>query len=138
MSKRDMFHEAVCNALIKEGWAITHDPYLVVFGEQTLQVDLGAEMPIAAERDGRKIAVEIKSFLSASAFTDLYEAIGQFTVYRNLMRKSEPDRTLYLAVPDEAFDAIFDPADGRDVREEMGLRLIVFEAEKEEILRWID
>jgi len=27
MAKKDAFHDAVKNALIKEGWVITHDPY---------------------------------------------------------------------------------------------------------------
>ncbi|NEP84038.1 MAG: hypothetical protein F6K39_41510 [Okeania sp. SIO3B3] len=32
MSARDFFHTIVKNALIKEGWQITHDPFSVSFG----------------------------------------------------------------------------------------------------------
>ncbi len=138
MPRRDIFHDAVRNALIKDGWTITHDPYMLKFGEQKLQVDLGAEMPIAAEREGRKIAVEIKSFVGASSISDLYVAIGQYTLYRNLIRITEPGRTLYLALPNEAFEEVFNRAHGRDLREELGIRLIVYEAEEEIILRWIE
>jgi hypothetical protein len=138
MARKDMFHEAVRTGLEKEKWTITHDPYVLMFGEQKLQVDLGAEMPVAAERAGRKIAVEIKSFISASAVTDLYAAIGQYMVYRSLMQKSEPERTLYLAIPNDAFYEVFDPAHGRDLRQELEIRLMVYEAEEETILQWIE
>ena len=137
MSRRDLFHEAVRNALIKEGWDITHDPYILKFGEQKLQVDLGAEMPLAAEREGRKIAVEIKSFIRESSVTDLYMAIGQYAVYRRLLNQQEAERILYLAIPNDAFEEVFDPAHGRDIREALDIRLIVYEAEEEVIVRWI-
>ena len=137
MSRRDLFHEAVRNALIKEGWDITHDPYILKFGEQKLQVDLGAEMPLAAEREGRKIAVEIKSFIRESSVTDLYVAIGQYAVYRRLLNQQEAERILYLAIPNDAFEEVFDPAHGRDIREALDIRLIVYEAEEEVIVRWI-
>ena len=74
---------------MREGWTITHDPYVLLFGIHDLQIDLGAEMPIGAEREGRKIAVEIKSFLSISTFGDLYHAIGQFQFYHSLLKRSE-------------------------------------------------
>jgi XisH protein len=71
MPARDIYHNTVRNALVKDGWTITHDPYTLPFGDQKPQVDLGAEMPLAAEKEGRKIAVEVQSFLGASQTTDL-------------------------------------------------------------------
>ncbi len=62
MSARDLFHEAVKNALQKENWIVTDDPLKIEFEEVTFKIDLGAERLIAAERAGEKIAVEIKSF----------------------------------------------------------------------------
>ncbi|HZO86768.1 MAG TPA: element excision factor XisH family protein [Chthonomonadaceae bacterium] len=35
MARRDLFHDACKNALIKDGWTITHDPYLLRRGRQT-------------------------------------------------------------------------------------------------------
>jgi hypothetical protein len=43
MSARDLFHNAVRNALQKEGWNITHDPLTIKFGKDKLSIDLGAE-----------------------------------------------------------------------------------------------
>ena len=82
MSARDLFHEAVRQALEKEEWLITHDPLEVQFEEVTLKIDLGAERLIAAEKADKKIAVEIKSFASNSAVSDFHTALGQFLNYQ--------------------------------------------------------
>jgi hypothetical protein len=138
MPQRDVFHELVKRALSRDGWTITHDPYPLEFGESRLYVDLAAEGPIAAEKEGRKIAVEIKSFLGASEMTDLERALGQFVLYRFLMGREEPDRTLFLAVPQEAHAALFDTAHGRDLVAAQALLLMVFDADAEVIVEWIE
>jgi endonuclease IV len=64
MSARDKFHERVKNALQKEGWLLTHDPYHIDLGFADFYIDLGAERLIAATKNGEQIAVEIKTFFS--------------------------------------------------------------------------
>ena len=59
MPARDLYHDAVKNALVKDGWTITHDPFIVEIEGDRLYIDLGAERVIAAEKGTRKIAVEI-------------------------------------------------------------------------------
>ena len=81
MAAKDVIHDAVKNALIKDGWTITDDPLRLKYKAVNLSVDLAAERALAAERDGEKIAVEIKSFLNASTINDLKLAIGQFSLY---------------------------------------------------------
>jgi len=71
MSRRDDFHFSVRRALEKEGWTITHDPLKLVFQDIKLEADLGAERLFAAEKEGRKIAVEIKDFDATSATNEL-------------------------------------------------------------------
>jgi hypothetical protein len=63
MAVRDLFHQAVRKALEKEGWSITHDPLTLQVGGVEMSIDLGAEQLLAAEKEGQKIAVEIKSFV---------------------------------------------------------------------------
>jgi len=36
MPAEDSFHDAVKNALIKDGWNITHDPLILGFGKRDL------------------------------------------------------------------------------------------------------
>ncbi|MGF2036267.1 MAG: XisH family protein [Nostoc sp. CmiVER01] len=107
MSAKDAFHTVVKTALQKEGWLITHDPYTLQAGSLELYIDLGAEKVIAAEKQGQKIAVEIKSFLSPSKITELYAALGQFIIYRIALQKQEANRTLYLAVPSTVYNDFF-------------------------------
>jgi len=74
MPARDIYHETVKKALIKDGWTITHDPLILRWGATDVYIDLGAEQLLAAEKEGRKIAVEIKSFLGKSNVDDLEKA----------------------------------------------------------------
>jgi hypothetical protein len=66
MPARDTIHADVVAALIKDGWTITHDPYRLIFGDEQVYIDLGAERLLAAKRGNEYIAVEIKSFGSSS------------------------------------------------------------------------
>ena len=71
MPAKDIFHDCVKHALIKDGWTITHDPLRIrVARGKNLFVDLGAERLLAAEKGTEKIAVEIKSFTHSSDMKD--------------------------------------------------------------------
>ena len=59
MPAKDIYHNNVRTALEKDGWTITNDPLTLEIGERSLFVDLGAEKILAAEKQGRKIAVEV-------------------------------------------------------------------------------
>lgn len=114
---RDLYHALIRRALEADGWLITHDPLTLKYGEQTnLYVDLGAETPLAAEKEGRRIAVEIKSFLSPSPISEMEKALGQFGFYRFLLSCQFPGRTLYLALPESRYDSLFDTETERIVR----------------------
>ena len=82
MAAKDKFHDAVKHGLIKDGWTITDDPLTLKIEGINISIDLGAEKLLAAEKEGYKIAVEIKSFLSHSPLTDFHAALGQFLNYR--------------------------------------------------------
>lgn len=137
MPAKDIYHAAVRNALLRDGWTITHDPYTLTYGQRDVFVDLGAEKPIAAEKEGRRIAVEIKSFLGASEVRELEVAIGQYVFYRSLLTRLEPDRQLFLAVPGAVYDGILSDLIARPVLEDTRLAFLVFDAEREVILRWM-
>lgn len=137
MAAKDKFHRAVKTALIKNQWVVTSDPLLIQFGGVDLQIDLGAEKLVAAEKDGKKIAVEIKSFLGPSMISDFHVALGQFLNYRLALEAQEPERTLYLAIPRETFSTFFHLPFAQLTMQRYQLKLIVYEAEREEIIQWI-
>ncbi|MGD2184378.1 XisH family protein [Lusitaniella coriacea] len=137
MAAKDRFHNAVKRGLQKEQWTITHDPLRIEFGEyDVIEIDLGAEKVLGAERAGEKIAVEIKSFLGDSALYDFHTALGQFLNYRLVLEKSEPRRMLYLAVPVSTYESFF----WRDLPQasirQYRVKLIVYDPIEEAILKW--
>ncbi|MBI4769653.1 MAG: XisH family protein [Chloroflexi bacterium] len=137
MPARDIYHDKLKNALITDGWEITHDPYTLTFGLRDVFVDLGAERILAAEKGSQKIAVEIKSFRGASDIRDLEMALGQYVFYRALLKRYEPERRLFLAVPDSVFVSTLDEAIARPVLDDLGVSLIAFDPRQEVIVRWI-
>lgn len=137
MPARDTFHDAVKEALAKDGWTITHDPYTLSYGTTNVYTDLGAERSIAAQRGNEKVALEVKSFVADSEITELERALGQFVLYRMLMKRVEPDRLLLLAIPQSAFKSLFEIPAGQKMIDEIDLKLAVFDAEREEIIQWL-
>jgi hypothetical protein len=135
---KDIYHEAVKNALIKDGWTITADPYKIKYKDAQLFADLAVEKPIVAEQNGRKIVVEIKSFLSPSPMRDFEVALGQYILYRNLINLTEPEYQIYLAIKDSIYENFFKRESIQDITKITQLLLIVVDMEKEEILQWID
>jgi len=138
MPAKDIYHHTVRTALEKDGWTITNDPLTLEIGDRSLFVDLGAEKILAAEKQGRKIAVEVKSFLNVSPVKDLEEALGQYIVYEDILELSEPERNIYLAVREEVYLDIFSEPLGQVLLRKKRLKLIVFDSSREIIIRWID
>jgi len=136
MPAKDLFHDKVRNALEKDGWTITADPYTLVWGKESLFVDLAAERFIAAEKENEKIAVEIKSFIGRSQTAELEQALGQFSLYYAVMTRTDATRKLYLAVPNTVFDELFEGEKGEIVMSDKRLRVFCFSTENEEILKW--
>ncbi|MGB3757429.1 MAG: XisH family protein [Rivularia sp. (in: cyanobacteria)] len=137
MPARDIYHDAFKNALIKDGWIVTDDPLHIKWGQRDMYVDLGAKKLLAAQKAENKIAVEIKSFISPSEIQDFKEAIGGFVLYRAVMHRVEPERTLYLAVRDNIYNALFQEPIGTLLVESDNIYLIVFNVDEEEIVQWI-
>lgn len=136
MAAKDLFHHAVRQALLKQQWVITADPLIIKIEGVKLEIDLAAEKVFAAEKAGRKIAVEVKSFLNSSAITDFHSALGQFLNYRLALQMSEPDRTLYLAVPLETFDTFFQERFTQEAVKLYQIKLLVYDPVKEAIVEW--
>ncbi|HEY9740849.1 MAG TPA: element excision factor XisH family protein [Coleofasciculaceae cyanobacterium] len=135
---KDKFHDAVKNALIKEEWTITDDPLFLQFGGVDLFVDLGVEKMIAAQKDNRRIAVEIKSFLGASLISEFHTALGQLMSYRLALKQKDPQRALYLAVPLDVYNTFFKLEFSQVAIEDYQLKLIVYDQDEEVIIRWLD
>lgn len=138
MPAKDLFHDTVRTALQKAGWNITHDPLSIRVGGVEVSIDLGAEKLIAAEKNGQKIAVEVKSFAGPSAIFEFHTALGQCLNYRQALEEIEPERVLYLAVPSDTYDTFFALQFIQTAVQRHQLRLIVYETKNEVITKWIN
>jgi hypothetical protein len=146
MPQRDTIHDIVRQALVKQDWEITNDPYVISFGERFLFIDLAANRKtmdksavrlIGAKRGQQQIAIEIKEFRGQSAIADLEQAIGQYVLYRLLLQQVDPARDLYLAVAKITFEAIFSEPIGELVLDALPLKLLVIDIETVEVEQWI-
>jgi XisH protein len=134
---KDLIHNLVKTALEKADWLVTHDPYPLKVGGFDMEVDLGAESLVAAQRGAERIAVEIKTFAGLSKVYDFHLAIGQFVDYRIALQQKEPDRQLYLAITADIYDDFFQRPFVQTVIATLALKLIVVEPNKAEIVQWI-
>ncbi|NEQ36380.1 MAG: fatty-acid synthase [Okeania sp. SIO3I5] len=137
MPAKDIYHNTVRTALEKDDWIVTNDPLIIRWGKRDLYVDLGAEKLIAAEKDSQKIAVEVKSFVGKSVIDDLEKGLGKYILYYDLLARTQPEITLYLAIHQEAYVDVFEDPIGEVLLENQRLKLLVFDEFEEVILRWI-
>jgi XisH protein len=134
---KDIYHRTVRNALEKDGWTITDDPLVLQWGSKDLFVDLGAEKLLAAEKNGCKIAVEIKSFIGRSQVANLEQALGQYILYYDILQQLEPDRSLYLAIHQGIYEDLFQEPIGKILLKNQRFKLLVFNVKNEAIIQWI-
>ena len=92
---------------------------------------------IGATRANLRIAVEIKELRGQSVIVELEQAIGQYVLYRLLLNRIEPERTVYLAIPDKAYLELFTEPIGELVISDLPLRLLVVDIEQAEVKKWI-
>jgi hypothetical protein len=137
MPAADKIHEAVKNALIKDGWSITADPFTIEYEEINVYADLAADRMLAAERGVERIAVEIKSFIGRSRVHDLELTLGQYNLYLSLLEIIAPDRKLYLAVSETIYREFLKQKAVQMVLRRFHVSLIVVKVQSEEIVEWI-
>lgn len=137
MPARDKYHYEFCEALKKDGWEITHDPYpLKIESKRTYPIDLGAERLLAAEKDKEKIAIEIKSFLQDSVASAFHEAAGQYISYFLGLEIQEPDRKLFMAVTSDVFELLEQMTLVQLVVEHLNIHFIIFNPNTKIISQW--
>ena len=138
MPRYDLYHNTVKNALVKDGWVITDDPFVIEFKGLRLYADLGAEKLLAAAKQERKIVIEIKVFNSPSLITELEKAVGQYSIYRTFLKRVNPERKLYLAIAQDIYQDFFQRPAIQEIIVDQQINLIIFDPNLEEIIQWIN
>ncbi len=137
MSRRDTLHFALRRTLEKDGWTITSDPLILELEQTILKADLGAEKIFTAEKEGRKIAIEVKDFDSSSAISELEKTMGQIQLYQWALETQEPDRMLFLAISETVYISQFQRLIFKLVIQRSRINLLIFEPNQEVIIKWI-
>jgi hypothetical protein len=131
---KDHYHDTVKRALVNDGWVILREHYPIRVALKRVWIDLSAE-----KEDSSAVAlIEVKDFEDAGSVESLRDAIGQYALYRTAMKYAKLDNiSLFLAIPQAAFAGIFASPLGKLTVSEMGINLIVFNPETEEIEQWL-
>jgi XisH protein len=137
MSRRDSLHDSARRTLEKDGWVITDDPLILVLEKTLLKADIGAEKFFTAEKENRKIAIEIKDFDTPSVISELEKTMGQLQLYQWALEAQEPDRQLFLAISNNIYLKHFQKSIFQLVIDRNKINLLVYDPEQEVILQWI-
>ena len=98
----------------------------------------GCEPIIAAEKDEQIIAVEIKSFVGPSNINEFHRAIGQFIDYSIALEEEDPNRTLFLAIPNLIYATFFQKSIIQKAIQRIQGKIIVYNPVNETIEQWIN
>lgn len=136
MPARDRYHFACREALEKDGWVITNDPFFLRLGKTKYPIDLAAEKMLAAEKEGQRIAVEIKSFLGDSLPHEFHEALGQYLEYRLGLELVEPERVIFLALPVKRWEKLTELSLPTLAIAAYKIQLLIFDPIEKCIIEW--
>ncbi len=138
MPQYDAHHKTVKRALEKDGWTITHDPFIISVGRRRMLADLGAEKAMGVFHQDEKVVIEIKVLGGESLVNDLHRAIGQYQNYRSLLRHLKSNRKLYLAIPVGVYEKEFGDEMVQTIISDQQILLLIFDPDREEIVQWIN
>lgn len=136
---KDAIHDSIKNALSKDGWAITAEFLQIEYEELEIFADIVAErQPIVAEKQDKKIIVEVKTFAGRSFIRELQQALGQYDLYAEIIALANLDYALYLAISSVIYETFFLRPGTQAVVQRRHLKLLVVDVEREEVRRWIE
>lgn len=133
----DQCQEQIVRALQKEGWQVVKAPLRLQVDLRVAYIDVEMSRDANGSRESM-LLVEIKCFSGPDASTtELYEALGQYLVYRAMILEWGLPHSVYLAVPEGGFNDIFDGSVMRVVNESR-VRIVVVNLEAERVVKWIE
>lgn len=78
----------------------------------------------------------MQSAVARSVVRWLEEAVGQYQLYRAVLARQQPDRRLFLAVTDDVYAGILTEEIGQIALTDLGVRVLVFDPARREVIRW--
>jgi hypothetical protein len=137
MSTPDLYHDVVRDALRKDGWRITHTALQLKARAESREGALWEGPWLIADKDERKIAVAVSSFVGHSSPTDITQTWRQLALSRPRLHAMDADRVVYLAVRQATYSACFGGTEGDLLLAKERMQLIVFDPRAEVIVQWV-
>jgi hypothetical protein len=134
---KDIVHNIVQEALTKDGWTITADPFILKQGKSKLEIDFAAEKLIIAEKGIEKIAVEVKTFVQHSIVYAFHEALGQYLNYLTALKLIGEDRALFLAIDLEVHERLMKSEFIKASLQDYDVKLLIFDVTDKSLKEWI-
>ncbi len=134
MPAKDRHHDTVKHALIKDGWHIVREQVFIKYEDRHIWLDLQAER----SSDENVALFEVKGFEKLSSPVEALEsALGQYVLYQAILDALDNAIPLFLTVPQEAYETFLRQPFSQVGLRKAGVKLMIFDPAKEEIVQWI-
>jgi len=131
---KDYYHDTVKRALLKDGWTITAEQVKIIVEGRNLFID----MEIAHVSRGLVALIEVKELEEVpSPVEALASALGKYFLYRWALDDAGENTPLFLAVSQATYYGILSEKLGAMSIEHGNVPLLVFDPEREEIVKWL-
>jgi hypothetical protein len=137
MPAQDLYHDVVRDALRQDGWRITHTALQLKVRAESRAEELWEGPWLIADKDERKVAVAVDSFVGHSNLVDITQTWRQLGLSRPQLHAMDADRVVYLAVRQATYSACFAGGEGELVLAKEHMRLLVFDPRTEAIIQWV-
>jgi len=137
MPAQDLYHDVVRDALRKDGWRITHTALQLKARAESSAGEPWEGPWLIADKDERKVAVAVNSFVGHSSPEDLTQMWSQLALARPQLRAMNADRVVYLAVRQATYNACFGGTEGDLLLAKEHMQLLVFDPRAEVIVQWV-
>ena len=136
MSNVDRHHFVVLRCLEKAGWSIIKEQEYISIGTHN-DTNRRLYLDIKAQRnDEQLVLIEVKG-LEQSPVHELMELLGQYLTYRMALDYLSIEIPLYMAVPEVAYENIFQHVLGQAMINRYAIPLLIFDPVREEIIQWM-
>lgn len=133
----DDCHPQMVNALRKAGWDVDAKSFYIEVPGMVVAPDIRARHTNG--KGQQLIVVEIKCFTDENSQQDeLYRAVGQYIVYRNVLRLKPIAATLYLAIPLLIYQQFFTTEVVMSSVKDAHIKLVIVDIEREEVIQWLE
>ena len=126
----------VKNALRKDGWTVSDEPFTIEYESDRFYADIYAVREEAGKAR-RVIIVEVKTFGAPSPMREFEQALGQYEIYRDLLEVNALDYDLYLAIDTVAHRKLLMRPTFPLICKRHHVALLIVETKTEEIIQWI-